>query len=385
MNKSDVAFTRCKKLRACVGIGLLFLCSCDLGEGADEAAANRKAYEDSMALCAAPMPARFAAGVSAEGIKTGDSALKKGMVWIPGGKFSMGAADKEGRRDEYPQHEVVVNGFWMDETEVTNAQFASFVKATGYQTTAEIKPDWEELKKQLPPGTPKPADSLLVPASLVFAASTSPIPLDDASQWWRWKTGANWRHPQGPQSDLKDKENYPAVHISWDDANAYAKWAGKRLPTEAEWEFAARSGMAGKTYTWGDEPVNYGKPKANIWQGRFPDDNKMQDGFAGSAPVKSYPPNSYGLFDIAGNVWEWCADWYDESYYESLAGKQSANPLGPASSNDPQEPGVPKRVVRGGSFLCHDSYCASYRVSARMKTSPDTGLEHTGFRCVSNK
>ncbi|RYF98673.1 MAG: formylglycine-generating enzyme family protein, partial [Chitinophagaceae bacterium] len=314
-----------------------------------------------------------------------DSGDRKGMVFIDGGAFNMGAVDKIGRDDEYPQHQVSVDGFWMDVTEVTNGQFAAFVKATGYVTTAEQKPDWEELKKQVPPGTPKPADSLLVPASLVFAATSSPVPLDNPAQWWQWVSGANWKHPQGPQSTIEGKDNYPVVQVSWDDANAYAKWAGKRLPTEAEWEFAARSKMQGKVYTWGDEPVTQGKQKTNIWQGRFPDDNKLQDGFAGSAPVRSFTPNSYGLYDIAGNVWEWCSDWYDSNYYNTVNGAAAKNPHGPSASNDPQEPGVPKRVVRGGSFLCHESYCASYRVSARMKTSPDTGLEHTGFRCVASK
>lgn len=372
--------------RRAAGIALLFaLYGCDNGETDETALAREQAQKDSAALCATPLPSRFAAAGSNTNFTAADSASKQGMAWIEGGSFTMGASDRQGREDEYPQHTVQVKGFWMDITEVTNAQFAAFVKATGYLTTAEQKPDWAEIQKQLPPGTPKPADSLLVPSSLVFVASASPIPLHDASQWWQWKQGANWRHPQGPGSDIKGKENHPVVHISWDDANAYAKWAGKRLPTEAEWEFAARSGMEGKIYTWGDEAVNQGKQKTNIWQGRFPDDNKIQDGFRGSAPVKSFMPNSYGLYDIAGNVWEWCSDWYDQSYYASLAGKPAVDPTGPAASNDPQEPGIPKRVVRGGSFLCHDSYCASYRVSARMKTSPDTGLEHTGFRCVANK
>jgi sulfatase modifying factor 1 len=368
-----------KRVAGIVSFGIILM---GCGSGNIEES-NNIAHKDSAALCATPMPSRFAVSSSGTTFKGADSAAKEGMVWIEGGKFTMGASDNQGRQDEYPQHPVQVNGFWMDVTEVTNAQFAAFTAATGYITTAEKKPDWEEIKKQVPVGTPKPPDSLLVPSSLVFAASSSPIPLNDASQWWRWTTGANWKHPQGPASDLKGKEKYPVVQISWDDANAYAKWAGKRLPTEAEWEYAARSGMQGKVYTWGDEPVNQGKQKANIWQGRFPDDNKALDGYTGSAPVKSFMPNSYGLYDIAGNVWEWCSDWYDETYYMSIATATAVDPKGPASSNDPQEPGVPKRVVRGGSFLCHDSYCASYRVSARMKTSPDTGLEHTGFRCVA--
>ncbi len=360
---------------------LCFLAGC--GEP-DAVELERQRTADSLALCAAPLPARFAAATATDSISPAQTAARDGMVWIPGGSFAMGAADRDGRKDEYPRHQVTVNGFWMDETEVTNQQFAAFVEATGYKTTAERKPDWEELKKQLPPGTPKPADSLLVASSLVFFASGSPIPLHDASQWWRWTNGADWQHPQGPQSNIKGKENHPVVHISWDDANAYAKWAGKRLPTEAEWEFAARGGMKDKPFTWGDERVTEGKQKANIWQGRFPDDNKQLDGYAGTAPVKTFVPNRYGLYDMAGNVWEWCSDWYHEAYYDTFNGKISVNPKGPAASHDSQEPGVPKRVVRGGSFLCHDSYCASYRVSARMKTSPDTGLEHTGFRCVKD-
>ena len=374
-------------MKVCAAGGMLILAGLVLA-GCNSPESDRlsreQAVKDSLAHCAVPLPARFPNEARQVAITRSDSINKKGMAWIPGGQFTMGASDKEGRQDEFPQHPVTVNGFWMDETEVTNAQFAAFVKATGYVTTAEIKPDWEEIKKQVPPGTPKPADSLLVPSSLVFAASSTPIALNDPSQWWRWVKGADWKHPKGPSSNIKGKENYPVVQISWDDASAYAKWAGKRLPTEAEWEFAARAGMQGKTYTWGDEPVNQGKQKTNIWQGRFPDDNKALDGFVGAAPVKSFMPNSYGLYDMAGNVWERCSDWYSESYYSSLGSRTVSNPTGPDASNDPQEPGVPKRVVRGGSFLCHDSYCASYRVSARMKTSPDTGLEHTGFRCVSN-
>lgn len=345
----------------------------------------QQSKEDSLAHCASNLPSRFPTDSSQVKIAAPDSSSKKGMVWVPGGKFLMGASDNQARQDEYPQHNVQVPGFWMDATEVTNAQFAEFVKATGYITTAERKPDWEELKKQVPPGTPKPADSLLVAASLVFAPPSSPVPLNDASIWWRWVTGASWKHPEGPSSTVQGKENFPVVHVSWDDAMAYAKWAGKRLPTEAEWEFAARGGLANQPYTWGTEGVETGKQKANIWQGRFPDINKAEDGFAGAAPVKSFEPNRYGLYDMAGNVWEWCSDWYRADYYQQFSRNSVAmDPKGPASSYDPEEPLIPKRTVRGGSFLCHASYCASYRVSARMKTSPDTGLEHTGFRCVAN-
>jgi formylglycine-generating enzyme required for sulfatase activity len=337
---------------------------------------------DTVMSCTANLPSRFAATSSTDSIVASGNNSYAGMVKIPGGDFLMGAADKEGRPDEYPQHSVHVDGFYMDATEVTNAMFMQFVKATGYVTTAERTPDWEELKKQLPPGTPKPADSLLVAASLVFTQTSHPIQLNDVSQWWQWVKGADWKHPQGPGSSIKGKENFPVVQVSWDDAMAYAKWAGKRLPTEAEWEWAARAGLTNQPFTWGSEPVEKGQPKTNIWQGHFPDRNTATDGYARLAPVKSFAHNAYGLYDIAGNVWEWCADWYRSDYYGQSGANKLINPGGPAASYDPEEPTVPKRVVRGGSFLCHASYCASYRVSARMKTSPDTGLEHTGFRCV---
>jgi len=337
---------------------------------------------DTVMSCTANLPSRFAVKTSTDSIAASSNSSYTGMVKIPGGDYLMGAGDKEGRPDEYPQHAVHVDGFLMDATEVTNTMFTQFVKATGYVTTAERTPDWEELKKQLPPGTPKPADSLLVAASLVFTPPAHPVQLNDVSQWWQWVKGASWKHPEGPGSTIKGKENFPVVQVSWDDAMAYAKWAGKRLPTEAEWEWAARAGLTNQPYTWGSEPVDKGQPKANVWQGHFPDRNTVADGYARVAPVQSFAANAYGLYDMAGNVWEWCSDWYRSDYYTQTAAKKLINPSGPAASYDPDEPTVPKRVVRGGSFLCHASYCASYRVSARMKTSPDTGLEHTGFRCV---
>jgi len=309
----------------------------------------------------------------------------EGMVWIEGGNFMMGASDNEGSSDEYPEHKVQVNGFWMDETEVTNAQFKKFVGETGYVTTAEKGIDWQEMKKQLPPATPKPPDSLLAASSLVFHCSQHVVSLNDPSQWWTWTRGADWKHPQGPGSTIEGKDNFPVVHVSWYDADAYAKWAGKRLPTEAEWEYAARGGKMGQSFPWGNEAVETGKPKTNTWQGHFPNDNTGWDGFKGSAPVKSFAVNGYGLFDMAGNVWEWCSDWYDGSYYAQLKDKNIINPNGPLQSNDPMDSGLPKRVLRGGSFMCNASYCKGYRVSSRMKSSPDTGLEHTGFRCVSEK
>lgn len=308
----------------------------------------------------------------------------EGMILIPAGSFMMGAGDKEGRSDEYPQHKVTVDSFLIDATEVTNAEFTKFIYATGYTTTAEKKPDWNELKRQLAPGTPKPDESLLIPASLVFTPPGHPVPLNDVSQWWEWRQGASWKHPQGPESDIVGKDNYPVVQISWYDAMAYCKWAKKRLPTEAEWEWAARGGLINKKYPWGDETIETGRVKANTWQGNFPDNNTKVDHYYLSSPVKTYAPNHYGLYDMAGNVWEWCSDWYREDYYDQLKKLESHDPAGPTAGFDPMQPLIPKKVMRGGSFLCNPSYCKGYRVTARMKTSPDTGLEHTGFRCVKN-
>jgi sulfatase modifying factor 1 len=342
------------------------------------------AANEGVMSCESGLPSRFSTTKAIISNKKLEKVSYEGMVLIPANEFMMGASDKEGRPDEYPQHRVKINSFWMDATEVTNAQFKKFVEATGYVTTAEIKPDWEEIKKQLPPDTPKPDEGVLVAASLVFAPTATAVHLNDASQWWTWTSGANWKHPQGPASSIKGKDNYPVVHISWDDASAYAKWAGKRLATEAEWELAARGGLVDKKYFWGDEDPEKGKPKANIWQGNFPYLNKAIDKYKAVAPVKSFAPNKFGLYDMAGNVWEWCSDWYAPEYYKELGKGLSANPKGPAKSYDPMEATVPKRVVRGGSFLCNASYCKGYRVTARMKSSPDTGLEHTGFRCVAD-
>ncbi len=305
-----------------------------------------------------------------------------GMVWIPTGQFTMGAlpSDPYARIDEKPAHQVALSGFWIDAKEVTNAEFKKFIEATNYITTAEQKPDWEELKKQVPPDTPKPHDSLLVAASMVF----TPVETDnlfDWSQWWSWVKGANWKHPQGPKSSIVDKQDHPVVQVSWDDALAYLKWAGKRLPTDAEWEFAARGGLQNNLYPWGNNSniIAHG----NTWQGTFPLYNSLKDGYFNTAPVGSYKPNGYGLYDMAGNVWEWTSDWYNAKYYQESANKGIiTNPKGANTPFDPQQPNVPQRIMRGGSFLCNNSYCSSYRASARMHTSPDTSQDHVGFRGV---
>jgi len=328
-----------------------------------------------------PTQTRFSSSVSTTSHEKLDVNLKE-MALIPGGSFSMGGDDDQAWRDEYPKHMVVVDSFWMDVHEVTNAQFSAFVEATGYLTTAEKVVDWEEIKKELPPGTPKPDASQLAPASLVFVPADKPVSLLDVSQWWQWRQGANWRQPEGPGSSIVGKDNHPVVHVSWFDAVAYCDWVGKRLPTEAEWEYASRGGLTDAVYAWGNEDLRSGKPKANTWEGAFPYRNDKSDGYYFTAPVQSYQANNYGLYDIAGNVWEWCADLYHEDYYKTLAGKTTHNPQGPKTSYDSNEPYALKRVSRGGSFLCHESYCSGYRNSMRMKTTPDTGSMHTGFRAV---
>jgi sulfatase modifying factor 1 len=316
--------------------------------------------------------------------KTDRGAVPPGMVWIPGGEFTMGTDGQLGWADEKPAHRVRVDGFWMDQTDVTNAQFRAFVDATGYVTTAEKPVDVEEILRQSRPGTPKPPPDKLLPGSLVFQPTTKPVDdLGDVSQWWHWTPGANWRHPEGPGSSLDGRDNHPVVQVSWDDATAYAKWAGKRLPTEAEWEFAARGGLDNKPYAWGDDAPSDTSIHANIWQGEFPYKNTAADGYVRTSPVKSFAPNGFGLYDMAGNVWQWCSDWYQVDLYRKRAKQGVAvNPQGPEKSFDPRQPFSPLRVQKGGSFLCSDSYCTRYRPSARHGCTPDTGMSHIGFRCV---
>jgi formylglycine-generating enzyme required for sulfatase activity len=315
-------------------------------------------------------------------------ALPEGMVYIPGGEFSMGSLDPtemfcggdQPMDDARPLHRVYLDGFFMDATEVTNEEFAAFAQATGYVTVAERKPTREEF-----PGLP---EEKLVAGSVVFSPPPRPVPLNDHYQWWSYVPGANWRHPDGPSSDLKSREKFPVVHIAYEDAAAYAKWAGKRLPTEAEFEFAARGGFTGKPYAWGNELKPGGKWAANIYQGKFPvkGGDTGEDGFKGIAPVAQYRANGYGLFDVGGNVWEWTSDWYRADYYSTLAeqGGIARNPQGPSSSLDPAEPNQPKRVQRGGSFLCTDEYCTRYMVGTRGKGEVRSASNHLGFRCVKD-
>jgi sulfatase modifying factor 1 len=299
----------------------------------------------------------------------------EGMTWIPGGEFWMGSQEDR-MTDARPWHRVYVDGFWMDKTEVTNEQFTRFAKATGYVTVSERKPRAEDYP-QAPP-------EKLVAGSVVFSPPDHPVELTNHFRWWSYVPGANWRHPEGPNSDINARMNHPVVHIAYEDAIAYCKWAGKRLPTEAEFEFASRGSLDRKRYAWGDEFMPGGKHMANTFQGHFPDTNTAEDGYRGTAPVGTFPATGYGLFDMAGNVWEWTSDWYRADYYQTLAasGNISINPQGPADSFDPNEPGVQKRVQRGGSFLCTDQYCARYIAGGRGKGELDTGTNHLGFRCV---
>ena len=296
----------------------------------------------------------------------------------------MGSDDPDAASDERPVHRVSLRGFWLDATEVTNAQFGAFVAATGYVTTAEQPIDRAALAAQLPPGAELPPAEALLPGSLVFRIPTDPAvrACMEWQTWWAFVPGACWRRPTGPGSDLAGREQHPVVHVSHDDARAFATWARKRLPTEAEWERAARGGLERQRYTWGDVRDPDGACVANIWQGEFPQQDDGLDGFRGTAPVGSFAPNGFGLFDMSGNVWEWTADWYRPDTYRRRGSRLAVDPSGPSASFDPDEPTAQKRVTRGGSYLCSDVYCIGYRPSARMKTSPDTSLLHTGFRCA---
>ena len=276
-----------------------------------------------------------------------------------------------------PWHRVYVDGYWLDQTEVTNEQFARFVKASGYITIAERKPRQEDY--------PSAPPDKLIAGSVVFSAPNHEAELTNHLRWWSYVKGANRRHPEGPGSNIKNRMTHPVVHIAYDDAAAYCEWHAAQLPTEAEFEFASRGGLDRKRYVWGDAFMPYGKHMANTFQGHFPNANTGEDGYLATSPVRSFPANGYGLFDMAGNAWEWTSDWYRGDYYATLAasGQVGRNPRGPAESFDPTEPGVRKRVLRGGSFLCTDQYCGRYVAGSRGKGEPGTGTNHLGFRCAS--
>lgn len=348
-----------------------FAWACNGAKNTHTQGENATKTPDSMSTCVAHgIPSRAAAIAESHISHDFLGADNAPMVYIKGGSFHMGS---EQFADARPVHEVTVDGFWMDEHEVTNAQFARFVAATGYQTIAERPLD--------PKDFPTVPLDMLQPGSAVFTPPAEQVDLHNHLQWWAYVPGANWRHPEGPGSSIEGRENEPVVHIAYQDAQAFAKWAGKRLPTEAEWEFAARAGQLSDNYYWGDELKPDGKWVANVYQGDFPTKNSAEDGYIGAAPVKSYTPNAFGLYDMDGNVWEWCADYYRPDYYAHSASK---NPRGPADSHDPMEPGAVKRVQRGGSFLCNEQYCERYIAGSRGKGEISSGSNNLGFRCVSD-
>ena len=301
------------------------------------------------------------------------------MIQIPGGRFTMGS-DRH-YPEEAPAHSVQVDAFWIDRSPVTNAQFSAFVEATGHVTFAEIPPDPRDYPGALP--------HMLKAGSLVFTPPGRRVDLRNWAQWWNFAFGADWRHPYGPGSSIAGIEDHPVVHVTCSDAEAYARWAGKSLPTEAEWEYAARGGLEGAEYAWGDELTPGGRHMANTWQGEFPNENSRLDGYERTSPVGTYPPNGYGLYDMIGNVWEWTTDWYS-SRHPQVAEKTccgvAKNPRGAAeeASYDPQQPEIriPRRVVKGGSHLCAPSYCRRYRPAARHAQAVDTSMSHLGFRCI---
>ncbi|WP_407183570.1 formylglycine-generating enzyme family protein [Bradyrhizobium centrosematis] len=300
------------------------------------------------------------------------------MVWIPGGTFRMGS-DRH-YPEEAPSHNVQVDGFWIDLTPVTNRQFKEFVNATGHITTAQIAPDPKDYPGALP--------SMLYAGSLVFSPPQHIRDTADWSQWWTFKKDANWRRPSGPGSNIRDLQDHPVVHVSYADALAYANWAGKELATEAEWEFAARGGLDGEEYAWGNAFTPSGRHMANTWQGIFPLENRCEDGFERTSPVKAFPPNGFGLYDMIGNVWEWTSDWWS-SGHQADEPKSCCIPQNPrggpeAASYDPQQPNIriPRKVLKGGSHLCAPNYCRRYRPAARHAEAVDTSTSHVGFRCV---
>jgi len=381
MGAGDMAVRQWTQALGLLGIAVAAACSKKSPPERGQMASASLSVEATTASRAAESP--FLPTV--ENVATPKSRAPEGMVWIPGGEFSMGVAPAPGVRggsgcgdplaDAQPVHRVYVDGFWMDRTEVTNEEFARFARATGYVTVAERTPTAEEF-----PTAPR---ENLVAGSVVFVPPREEVPLDTQFRWWTYVVRASWRHPFGPESDVRGREHYPVVHVAYEDAQAYARWAHKRLPTEAEYEFAARGGLTGKSYAWGDELRPHGRWMANTYQGHFPNEDTGEDGWKGIAPVASYPPNGYGLHDVAGNVWEWVSDWYRPDYYAALGDRSVArNPGGPDRSFDPAEPGVAKRVQRGGSFLCTNQYCSRYLVGTRGKGDPSSGANHLGFRCV---
>ena len=382
-NKVSTVATRPSylKLIACLAVLLLGL---GVWKVASHSVQATRLSEKSATTTNSPSasPSNFAPTIENKNVPPGPGS--PGMAWIPGGEFSMGAQDPPGNDavgmqatlDSRPIHRVYVDGFWMDKTDVTNAEFAKFVKATRYITVAERKPKAEDF-----PGAPP---ENLVAGSVVFSPPDHPVSLNDHYQWWSYVHGANWRHPLGPNSSIQGKEEYPVVQVAYEDAVAYSKWAGKRLPTEAEWEFAARGGLAGKPYVWGDQFRPNGKWMANTFQGQFPTKDTGEDHYVGISGTARFPPNGYGLYDMAGNVWQWTSDWYRPDYYQQLveAGGVARNPKGPDAPYDPSEPNERKKTHRGGSFLCTDQYCSRYMVGTRGKGEVSTGTNHLGFRCV---